>query len=201
MQRKGVPAQATACWRNAASASLLLATLALLPQRQADAFAAGSPICEVQTLPLVEMSPTLADPPPFGWSLQIPVSAYVPGRPLPLRIRHPDPGKRVRGVLLFAKSGPFSGAGSFSLPPQGYQYIPAPAQCGQWAISHSDSDPKEQAELLFEWTGQAQGTVILRAFLIEDCALPSGGCRDQQALTEVVVLLEALFVDGFESEP
>lgn len=161
------------------------------------AFSAGSPICEVNILPLTEMSPTLADPAPFGWELRSSSVVYVAGQPIALRVRHPDPSKRVRGVLLFAKSGPFTGAGRFELPP-GYQYIPAPASCGEWAISHTNSAPKEQEDLQFEWQPGSDGTVIVRAFLIEDCAAPNGGCRDQQALTQVLVLQQALFVDGFE---
>lgn len=164
-----------------------------------EAFSLGSPICEVNSLPLVEMSPTLADPPPTGWTIDV-RPWYVPGQGQQLRIRNLDPGREVRGVLLWAKSGPSSGAGSFALDRAGrYQHIPAPAQCGEWALSHTSAAVKSQPDLVFDWTPPASGgTVILRAFLIEDCGQPSGGCRSHQALTPVTVLAEALFVDGFE---
>jgi hypothetical protein len=54
--------------------------------------------------------------------------------------------------------------------------------------------------LVFDWTPPASGgAVILRAFLIEDCGQPAGGCRSHQALSPVTVPVEALFVDGPEA--
>lgn len=182
--------------------SLLAPPIALfiaLAPATLEAFSLGSPICEVNSLPLVEMSPTLADPPPTGWSIEV-RPWYVPGQSQSVRIRNLDPAREVRGVLLWAKSGPSTGAGSFALDRAGrYQHIPAPAPCGQWALSHTSAAVKSQSDLVFDWTPPASGgTVILRAFLIEDCGQPSGGCRSHQALTPVTVLVEALFVDGFE---
>lgn len=164
------------------------------------AFSLGSPICDVNVLPLIEMSPTLASPAPSGWGLRAETSYYVPGRALRVAVTQPDPNKRARGVLVFAKTSPFSGVGSFALPPNAqYQYIPPPAQCGEWSISHTNADPKTIAEMQWDYTVPlASNTVVLRAFVIEDCGLGSGGCRDQQALSNVVLLLEAIQVDGFE---
>jgi len=163
------------------------------------AFSAGAPICEVNTLPLLDMSPTLAVPAPTGWYLESDRLTYQADRSLELRIRNANGSKQVRGVLLFAKSGPNSGAGRFTLPISGaFQYIPKAQECGEWAISHTSASPKPQTQLQFNWSAPPSGTVIVRAFLIEDCPQPSGGCRDQQALTPVLILQEALFVDGFE---
>ena len=163
----------------------------------AGAFSLGAPICEVNTLPLVEMSSTLASPPPTGWVLQT-RAYYQPGQPQTLRVRNNvDALRRVRGVLIWAKASQFTGAGSFAVGSL-YQYIPAPAECGQWALSHNSATPKTQAELEFTWTAPESGTPILRAFLIEDCGLASGDCRSWQALTPVKALYEAVFVDGLE---
>jgi len=165
----------------------------------AHAFAAGAPICEVNTLPLTEMSPTLANPAPTGWTLVAERVVYVPGQAIRLNIRNNNPAKLARGILIWSKSGPSVGAGQFLLEAKGmFQVIPAPAQCGEWAISHVDSTPKTQSQLQFDWMPPVQGTVIVRAFIIEDCAQPMGGCRAHQALTPVLVLQPALFVDGFE---
>lgn len=162
------------------------------------AFSLGAPICEVNALPLIEMSPTLASPAPSGWTLDL-RPFYYPGQAQTIRVRNSDPLKRVRGVLIWAKAGQFTGAGSFAVPAGGlYQTIPAPAVCGEWAISHNSPTPKTQAELQFEWTAPASGTPIVRAFIIEECGLPSGDCRPYQALTPVRALVEALFVDGME---
>lgn len=176
--------------------AVLAATLAACSS-PAGAFSLGAPICEVNTLPLVEMSSTLASPPPTGWVLQS-RPWYQPGQPQTLRIRNTvDAQRRVRGVLIWAKASQFTGAGSFTPGPL-YQYIPAPAECGQWAISHNSATPKIQSELEFTWTAPESGTPILRAFLIEDCGLASGNCRSHQALTPVRALYEAVFVDGLE---
>jgi len=171
--------------------------VALLFAPAARAFSAGAPICEVNTLPLLEMSSTLAVPAPSGWRLETDRGFYQADRPLALRIRNANSSKQVRGVLLFAKSGPSTGVGRFALPSLAFQFIPAPAECGEWAISHTSPTPKSQSELQFQWSAPPSGTVILRAFLIEDCQQPSG-CRDQQALTPVLILQEALFADDFE---
>lgn len=161
------------------------------------AFSLGAPICEVNTLPLVEMSSTLASPPPTGWVLQS-RAWYQPGQPQTLRVRNSvDALKKVRGVLIWAKASQFTGAGSFAVGPM-FQYIPAPAVCGEWALSHNSPTPKTQVELEFTWTAPESGTPILRAFVIEDCGLASGDCRSSQALTPVKALYEAVFVDGLE---
>ncbi len=185
--------------RSSSRTAALAATLAAFAH-PAGALSLGAPICEVNTLPLVEMSSTLASPPPSGWLLQS-RAWYQPGQPQTLLIRNSvDALKRVRGVLIWAKASQFSGAGSFALGPL-YQYIPAPAECGQWAISHNSATPKIQSELEFTWTAPESGTPILRAFLIEDCGLASGDCRSYQALTPVKALYEAVFVDGLEDSP
>lgn len=179
-----------------------LPLLTLLYGPLALAFSQGSPICEVNGLPLVEMSPTLANPAPAGWVLEA-AERYLPGRPLGLRLRNTlDPERRARGVLLWAKSGPISGSGSFTLPGDGrWQYVPAPANCGTWALSHADAQPKNQTELYFEWTsGDPALPTLLRAFIVEDCGAP-GGCRDQQALTPILVTQPGFFFDGFETDP
>ena len=86
----------------------LAATLAAFSS-PAGAFSLGAPICEVNTLPLVEMSSTLASPPPSGWVLQS-RAWYQPGQPQILRIRNSvDAQRRVRGVLIWAKTGQFTG--------------------------------------------------------------------------------------------
>lgn len=161
-------------------------------------FSLGAPICEVNTLPLVEMSPTLASPPPSGWSLAIDRPYFSPGTPLRVRVRHDNPLKQARGVLIWAKRSQFQGAGRFELPSSGaFQYIPAPAACGEWALSHVDATPKSLDELQFDWI-PGSTPAILRAFVIEECFLPSGGCRGHQALTPIVFLEEGVHVDGFE---
>lgn len=161
------------------------------------AFSQGAPICEVNGLPLVEMSPTLAHPAPSGWTLDAP-ARFIPGQPLQIRLLHPDPQRRARGVLIWAKAGVNLGAGSFAVPDNGrWAHVPAPAECGTWALSHTDNLPKPLSELSFQWTGSGSQGVILRAFVIEDCSNPAG-CRDQQALTQIVFMEAGLFADGFE---
>jgi hypothetical protein len=183
-------------FRRRMEASACFLWISLLPGL-ACANSQGSPICEVNTLPLIEMSPTLANPAPQGWTLIAP-ARFFPGRAVELRLAHPDPQRRARGVLIWAKAGQFEGAGSFALPANGrWAYIPAPALCGTWAISHTDNQPKSLDALVFQWTGSGAQGVILRAFIIEDCSHPAG-CRDQQALTPIVFLEAGLFADGFE---
>ena len=182
-------------WRGRARCLLLAAACATPAHALANS--QGSPICEVNALPLVQMSPTLANPPPQGWTLQAP-SLHYPGTPIQLRLHHPDPARRARGVLIWAKAGIATGAGTFAVPGNGrWSYIPAPAECGTWALSHTDSQPKTQDQLVFEWTGDASVGAVLRAFLIEDCTHPAG-CRDQQALTPIVFIEAGVFRDGFE---
>lgn len=178
------------------TSALVLAAACLLPL-SAFGNSQGSPICEVNSLPLVPMSPTLANPPPQGWTLQAP-PRHFPGRPVQLRLQHPDPMRRARGVLIWAKASATLGAGAFALPANGrWAYIPAPADCGTWALSHTDSQPKTLDQLAFEWTGDPGTGAILRAFVIEDCSHPAG-CRDQQALTPIVFIEAGVFADGFE---
>ena len=177
----------------------LVTALTLGAVSPSHAFSLGAPICEVTSLPLVEMSPTLASPAPSGWVLDL-RAYYYPGQAQTIRVRNSNPLKRARGVLVWAKAGPVAGAGHFSVPSGGlYQFIPAPADCGEWAISHNSPAPKTQSELAFEWTAPNSGTPIVRAFIIEDCGLASGDCRPYQALTPVRALYEAVFVDGMEA--
>jgi hypothetical protein len=182
-----------------AGARWLLMLTPMLAPALAQAFSQGSPICEVNGLPLQEMSPTLASPPPAGWKLRVPGAAYMAERPLRVRITHPNPAVRARGILLWAKAGPFSGAGHFLADTGMFQYVPAPADCGLWALSHTDAEPKPLADLGFWWLPPASGVVVMRAFVIQDCDAPAG-CRDQQALTPLLVLEPKLFFDSFESE-
>ncbi len=173
----------------------------LLAASDSFGFSLGSPICEVNSLPLTEMSPTLASPPPSGWTLETERAYFSPGASLRVRVRHPSPLKQARGILLWAKRSQFLGGGRFELPASGaFQYIPAPAACGEWAISHVNATPKSLDDLQFDWIPDTTAPVILRAFIIEECFQPSGGCRDQQALTPIVVLEEGVLVNGFEAE-
>lgn len=164
------------------------------------AFSQGSPVCEVLQLPLVEMSPTLSQPPPSGWLLQGDSTIYYPNELFRVRIRHGNPERAVRGVLIWARQGPTLGSGSFLLNEGAiWQYIPAPADCGQWAVSHRNAEAKTQAELVFDWRPPHAVNSILRAFLIEDC--PQADCRAWQALTNLLVLEGGVFRSGFEALP
>ncbi|MFK7956283.1 MAG: Reeler domain-containing protein [Lysobacterales bacterium] len=187
--------------RAVVNATLLGAALA---SQQVGAFSQGSPICQVNNLPLQEMATTLASPPPTGWTLAVDGNGYRAGRPAVVRVRNADPLRMVRGVLLWALSGAGVGAGQFELPPSGnFQFVPAPANCGEWAISHTHATVKDQAELVFLWnppsSGNGSGSVIMRAFVIEDCA-PAQDCRSWQALTPILglSLIPVVFADGFE---
>lgn len=163
----------------------------------AAAFSQGSPICEVLQLPLVEMSPTLAQPPPTGWQLTSDSMAYQAGEPITLRIVHAQP-KSVRGVLLWSKQSPQLGSGQFLVNANGpWQHIPPPAPCGQWALSHRNALPKPQSELHFQWLPDGADQTLFRAFIIEDCGLTD--CRAHQALTSFLVLERALYRNGFEA--
>jgi hypothetical protein len=172
-----------------------------LPAGKVLAFSAGSPICEVHGLPLVEMSDTLANPPPQGWHLRAARRVFYPGNALRVEVRNDDPARLARGILLWAKSGPASGAGYFELPASGrYQYIPAAAGCDGWALSHVDGLAKAQSDMRFDWIPGDHGTAIIGAFLIEDCdPQPSIGCRDQQALVDLLVIERGVFRSGFET--
>lgn len=183
------------------AARLLGALLVAACAPSVSAFSLGAPICEVDSLPLLEMSPTLADPAPSGWRLDLAQDAYMPARPLRVRVANSDPDRRARGVLLWAKTGPFSGAGQFLVDTDLFQYVPAPADCGLWAITHTSAEPKPLQDLAFWWLPPDSGTVLMRAFVIEECGAESGGCRDQQALTPLRVLVPKLFFDGFEPTP
>ncbi|MCU0755198.1 MAG: hypothetical protein MUE46_08760 [Xanthomonadales bacterium] len=170
----------------------------LLLPNVAAAFSQGAPICEVNQLPLVEMSPTLPSPPPSGWILVGERGSYLPGERLRLRVQHPDPAKRVRGVLIWAKRGPQSGSGAFLLEePMRWQYLPAAAGCENWALTHRDATPKPQSQLSFAWEAGAAPVTILRAFVIEDCA--ASDCRAWQALSNLLILEADVFRDGFEA--
>lgn len=145
------------------------------------------------------MSPTLAQPPPADWALEASRTVFYPGRAVSVGLRHPDPTRAVRGVLLWAKSGPTEGAGHFELPANGrWQYMPGSSNCATWAISHADGLSKEQALLTWRWLPGDTTVAVLRAFLIEDCPQPPGGCRDQQGLTPILVLERGIFLDDFE---
>lgn len=162
------------------------------------AFSTGAPICEVNSLPVVQMSSALASPPPTGWSLNFDTDSYLPGEPVIINVTNTDPLRQVRGVLIWAKLNAVAGAGRFELPDNNqFQYVPAAANCGEWALTHVDAGPKDQSSLVFEWYPPDQGSVILRAFVVEDC---EGDCRSYQALTPIRSLAsELVFSDAFET--
>lgn len=193
------------CAAAAITLSLALSALAAAP---AQAFSAGSPVCEVTQLPLVEMSPTLAQPAPTGWTLSSPRRHASAARPAQLQLSHPDPGRRVRGVLVWALS-----TGSIELPPAGqfliadddslYQRVAG--ACALATVTHRSAMPKRQDQLRFRWEPDTEdaAAVIFRAFLIEDCGQPS--CAAWQALSfgpdgdRYLQVLPALFGSGFEA--
>lgn len=169
----------------------------LLLMNTAAGFSQGSPICEVNQLPLLEMSPVLPSPPPSGWLLRSEARSYLPGERIRLRVHHPDPDKRVRGLLIWAKQGPQSGSGAFRIDdPLRWQFLPAGAGCDSWALTHRDAMPKSQAQLVFTWEAGPAPLTILRAFVIEDCA--SSDCRAWQALSNLLILEAGISRDGFE---
>ncbi len=159
----------------------------------------GSPICEVNQLPLVPMSSTLSSPPPDGWRLHSNRAVTSSGAGLRFTVSHPNTNQKLRGILVWVKRGDGTGGvGSFTTSAT-FQHIPPPANCEQWALSHNNSDPKRWQDLSFEWTAPAnldETTLIARAFIIEDCNQPS--CRSFQALTNVLEINTAMFVNGYE---
>lgn len=169
------------------------------------AFSSGSPVCEVNVLPFTPMSPVLIQPPPSGWRLEVPEPRFHGNRRTEVRVVNADPSKRARGVLLFAKSGPLTGAGRFVLPSPSplFGFIPfvPGSDCGEWAVTHLSAEPKTQAQLRFEWEPEPtlDLLVAMRAFVIEDCQPEPGGCRGAQALTDVAELVPTVFFDGFEA--
>jgi len=162
-------------------------------------FSLGSPVCEVTSLPLVPMSATLASPPPAGWRLETTRAVFVPGRAVSVQVSHPQPSTQALGVLIWAKRSVSEGAGSFSVDGDLYQFVPLPAECGQWALTHTSPVPKSLIDLRFTWVPGDDAEVLLRAFLIEACGIP-GGCRGHQALTPIKLLRPVLYFDGFEAE-
>lgn len=187
---------------------LLLSVALLVHTSVADAFSAGSTVCEVNALPFAPMASVLREPAPSGWALSSDADSWHPGAIRVLRLQHPDPQRRARGVLLWVKGAPFgnpAGAGRFLDLGVGdrYQFVNAtpPENCGEWALTHRDADGKAQSLLLFAWQAPEQpgwGSLIARAFVIEDCADLPGVCRDAQALTAFLPLREVLFAAGFE---
>jgi len=181
----------------------MIALAALIGPNFGFANSFGSPVCEVNGLPLLPMANSVSSPVPTGWSLRTDKPYYLSNAPLEIRIGNIDPLKRVRGVLLWAKTTPqLQQAGSFLVGPGSmWQHIP-PGNgifCQQASISHMDASPKEQNTLVFSWTPPANDVdVLVRAFLIEDCRIPMGGCRGAQALTTALILGEAVFKDRFE---
>lgn len=191
--------------RTAFGAMLLLAVSMAVAPAGAGAFSFASPICEVAQLPLLEMSPALSNPPPSGWTLSASQPAFEPGGTLTLQVRNVDPQRRARGILIWTKSGFTTGFGRFVIPANSlFQYVPPPAFCEQWSLTHTNNLPKDQANLRFEWTAPLEppaGAVVARAFIIEDCVPdPKTGCRSYQAITPFLLMPEAMFLDGFEAE-
>lgn len=186
---------------------VLLVLLLCAVHVRAHAFSSGSPVCEVNALPLVPMSPVLIQPPPADWRLVVPEPRYHSGRANQVRVANADPTRRARGVLLFAKSGPLTGAGRFILPSPSplFGFIPfvPGSDCGEWAVSHLSAVPKTQDQLVFTWQADAGLDLLvgMRAFVIEDCLPKPGGCRGAQALTDFVELVPTVFFDDFEASP
>lgn len=182
--------------------AVLLLGVVCMPAAQA--FSSGSTVCEVDSLPFAPMAGVLRQPPPQGWRLRIDADAWHPGALRTLRLEHPDPARRARGVLLWTKAsshGSPVGAGQFLDMGVSDLYQFTLASCGAWSVTQRNALPKAQANMLFAWqapTSPGLGFLIARAFVIEDCSEFSGGCRDAQALTELVFLREALFFEGFE---
>lgn len=191
--------------RAAARSLLALVVFACLP---AHAFTSGSTVCEVNALPFAPMASVLRQPPPSGWTLHADADSWYPGAIRLFRLAHPDPQRRARGILVWVKGSPFgnpAGAGRFLNLGVGdrYQFVNAtpPENCAEWALTHRDARAKEQSLLLFAWQAPDMagwGNLGARAFVIEDCDVVPGTCRDAQALTTFLPLREVLFAAGFE---
>jgi hypothetical protein len=159
----------------------------------------GAPVCEVNFLPLIPMASSVSNPAPTGWQLAL-QPTYLPGETVTVRIFNNNPAKRVRGILLWAKESEFSGAGQFVPGPSSvFQFVQPQMgmdNCQQWAVTHTDSVPKDQALLSFNWVPPTGGFAFMRAFVIEDCG--QSNCRSAQALTGVSVISQG-FINGFEN--
>lgn len=188
--------------------AVCLGAVWLAASAPAAAYSSGATVCEVERLPFAPMASVLRDPPPSGWQLLSDGGLWFPSAIRWLRLQHPDPERRARGLLLWVKGSPAglpSGAGRFldlGLS-EHYQRVPLapPSDCGEWALTQRDASGKTQAELQFVWQAPSVagwGSLIARAFVIEDCGSAQGGCRDAQALTDFLILREAPFADGFE---
>jgi hypothetical protein len=171
------------------------------------AFSSGSTVCEVNALPFAPMASVLRQPAPSGWSLTVDSDAWYPGAIRRFRVQHTDPARRARGVLVWVKGNSFGtpvGTGRFLDLGVIDRFRFAGAfegECGEWAVTHRDAQPKPQSELLFAWQAPLvapPANLVARAFVIEDCDPQPGGCRDAQALSGFLALREVLFAEGFE---
>ncbi len=171
------------------------------------AFSSGSVVCEVNQLPFAPMASVVSPVPPPQWRLVAEHDYWYPGQMQSLRLVHDDPARRARGVLLWVKGSSFGtpvGAGSFvdTVASSLWQFVAAmpPEDCAQWAITHESADPKDQSALVFAWRApdEGLGSLVARAFVIDDCNPDAGGCRGAQALTPFVPMRETLFTDGYE---
>jgi hypothetical protein len=188
--------------------SVTVLGLALFVQApMALAFSSGAVVCEINQLPFAPMASVVSPVPPPQWRLEAGRDYWFPGQVQQFRLVHDDPARRARGVLLWVKGASFGtpvGAGSFvdTVPSSLWQFVAAmpPEDCAQWAITHEDAAPKDQASLVFTWRAPdaGLGNLVARAFVIDDCAPSPGGCRGAQALTAFVPLRETLYTDSFE---
>jgi hypothetical protein len=172
------------------------------------AFSSGSTVGEVNALPFAPMASVLRAPVPSGWTLQADADSWYPGALRVMRVHHPDPQRRARGLLLWVKGSRFgapAGAGRFLDMGVGdrFQYVGTAAaeDCGEWAVTHRDALAKSPADMVFAWHSPEQagwGSLVARAFVVEDCDVLPGVCRGAQALTPFLPLREVLFAAGFE---
>lgn len=172
---------------------------------QALASSSGSPVCDILplSLPFAPMSTVLDVPAPSGWRLRPGAPVYYPGEALEVAIDNTDPSKRARGILLWSRNAG-GRIGSWTLPAGNrFRHIVENPACGTASLTHADAEPKTQSSMRFTWVAPAAGagTVAMRAFVIEDCAAPTGGCRGAQALTDFgyTLLEEGVFRNGFEA--